>query len=191
MSRIITAEFIEAEARAGRHHITVPAGGPVVTPAAWSKARELGVTIDRIGAGPQPPPAVRAPSPPGTCTRTEDVSGVRVVHGQSVQLGRFDGAGPERHVGLVDVVTGRDGSPMTAGFMAWSRDDSFPWKLDYDEIDYVLDGVLQVTIGGHVVEARAGDVVYIPKGSDILFGTPHHVRVFYVTYPADWSGPAK
>jgi ethanolamine utilization protein EutQ len=107
-----------------------------------------------------------------------------------VQLGRFAGAGTDRNVGLLDVVTGRDGSPMTAGIMSWGRDDSFPWTLDYDEVDLVLDGVLQISIDGRVLEGRAGDVFYIPKGSRIVFGTPHRTRVFYVTYPADWSAPA-
>ena len=74
--------------------------------------------------------------------------------------------------------------------MSWGRDDSFPWKLDYDEIDLVLEGVLQISIDGRMLEGKAGDVFYIPKGSSITFGTPSRVRVFYVTYPADWSGAA-
>jgi ethanolamine utilization protein EutQ len=114
-----------------------------------------------------------------------------VVKGGSVQLGQFTGAGPDKHVGLTDVVTGKDRSPMTAGFMSWARIDSFPWTLDYDEIDYVLEGVLQLTIDGRVLEGRPGDVVYIPKGSKVVFGTPSRTKIFYVTYPADWAGAAK
>jgi ethanolamine utilization protein EutQ len=82
------------------------------------------------------------------------------------------------------------GSPMAAGVMSWGRDDSFPWKLDYDEIDYVLEGELHVTIDGRVLVAKVGDVVSIPKGSRIVFGTPSRVKVFYVTYPADWAAAA-
>jgi ethanolamine utilization protein EutQ len=110
-----------------------------------------------------------------------------VVRGESVKLTRFPGAGPDRNVNLADVVTGRDGSPMTAGFMSWGKEDSFPWTLDYDEVDLVLEGVLQITIDGRMLEGRAGDVFYIPKGSKILFGTPWRTKVFYVTYPADWA----
>ncbi len=72
--------------------------------------------------------------------------------------------------------------------MAWGREDSFPWSLDYDEIDLVLEGVLHIEMDGRTVEARVGDVVYIPKGSRIVFGTPHRTRVFYVTHPANWAG---
>ena len=113
------------------------------------------------------------------------------MRGSSVRLGRFAAAGPGREVRLADVVTGKDASPMTAGFMSWGRADSFPWKLDYDEIDYVLEGVLHIRLGERVVEGRAGDVLYIPKGSEIVFATPSRVRVFYVTYPADWAPPAR
>ena len=35
---------------------------------------------------------------------------------------------------------------------------------------------------------KAGDVLYIPKGSAIEFGTTSKVRFFYVTYPANWQG---
>ena len=76
---------------------------------------------------------------------------------------------------------------MTAGIMSWQRKDSFAWALDYDEVDLVLEGVLQISVGGQVLEGRAGDVFYLPKGSRIVFGTPSRVRVFYVTYPANWA----
>lgn len=183
MTRLITAELVIAEHKRGAQTIAAPRGHVIVTPAAWSKAQDLGITIDQSGAGP-----VLAEADPGSAARSVDPSGVVVVRGDSVRLGRFTGAGPERDVRLTDVITGADRSPMTAGIMAWSRDDSFPWKLDYDEIDYVLEGVLRLTIDGRVVEGRAGDILYIPKGSSVIFGTPSHTRVFYVTYPANWAG---
>lgn len=179
MKRLITAEEVEAAHAAGARRLAAGRGEAIVTPAAWSRARELGVTIDRDGGSG----ATAAPS-----ERAADPSGVVLVRGRSVELGRFADAGPDRNVGLADVVTGKDRSPMTAGFMAWSRADAFPWTLTYDEIDYVLEGVLQITVEGRVIEGRPGDVLFIPKGSRIVFGTPSRVRIFYVTYPADWAG---
>jgi ethanolamine utilization protein EutQ len=173
--RLITAEVVAEEYERGQRRIAAPRGGVVVTPGAWTKARELGVTIEQ-GLGES------------SCDRMVDKSGAVVVRGSSVALGRFEAAGPTRNVGLADVVTGKDGAPMTAGFMSWNREDSFPWKLDYDEIDYVLEGVLHVGIDGRTLQAKAGDVLYLPRGSQVVFGTPNRVRVFYVTYPADWAG---
>ncbi len=64
--------------------------------------------------------------------------GIKVIDGSSVKFGRFDGAQPHC-VGLTDLVTGDDGSSMTAGFMQWEN-AFFPWTLNYDEIDMVLEG---------------------------------------------------
>jgi len=172
MKRVITGETVAKEKKAGRTRIPAPRGQAVITPSAWAKARELGVSLDR--AAPADESAVREKSararPPkagggaalerpreeaGTCARVVDASGLVVVRGKSVRLGRFAGAGEERDVRLTDVVTGRDRSPMTAGFMSWRRDDSFPWTLDYDEVDHVLDGVLQITIDGRPTRLAA------------------------------------
>ena len=35
--------------------------------------------------------------------------------------------------------------------------------------------------------AKAGDVMFIPKGSSIEFGTPSTVRFLYVAWPANWQ----
>ncbi len=68
--------------------------------------------------------------------------GIKVIDGSSVKFGRFDGAQPHC-VGLTDPVTDRDGSSMAAGFMQWEN-AFFPWTLNYDEIDMVLEGELHV-----------------------------------------------
>lgn len=113
--------------------------------------------------------------------------GIKHVSADSVSFGRFEGAGADCQVGLTDVLTGEDGSPMAAGYMAW-RNCFFPWTLNYDEVDVVLEGELHIRSEGQTVVGRAGDVIFIPKGSVIEFGTPSHTRFLYVTYPADWQG---
>lgn len=111
--------------------------------------------------------------------------GVKVIDGSSVRFGRFDGAQPHC-VGLTDLVTEKDGSSMAAGFMQWDN-AFFPWTLNYDEIDMVLDGELHVRHEGETMIAKAGDVMFIPKGSSIEFGTPSTVRFLYVAWPANWQ----
>ncbi|STT03896.1 ethanolamine utilization protein EutQ [Klebsiella michiganensis] len=111
--------------------------------------------------------------------------GVKVIDGSSVKFGRFDGAEPHR-VGLTDLVTEQDGSSMAAGFMQWEN-AFFPWTLNYDEVDMVLEGELHVRHEGETMVAKAGDVMFIPKGSSIEFGTPSTVRFLYVAWPANWQ----
>lgn len=111
--------------------------------------------------------------------------GVKVIDGSSVKFGRFDGAQPHC-VGLTDLVTDKDGSSMAAGFMQWDN-AFFPWTLNYDEIDMILEGELHVRHEGETMIARAGDVMFIPKGSSIEFGTPSTVKFLYVAWPANWQ----
>ena len=111
--------------------------------------------------------------------------GIKVIDGSSVKFGRFDGAQPHC-VGLTDLVTDQDGSSMAAGFMQWEN-AFFPWTLNYDEIDMILEGELHVRHEGETMIAKAGDVMFIPKGSSIEFGTPSTVKFLYVAWPANWQ----
>lgn len=111
--------------------------------------------------------------------------GIKVVDSSSVKFGSFDGAAPHR-VGIADLITAQDNSSMAAGFMQWEN-AFFPWTLNYDEVDLVLDGELHVRHEGETMIAKAGDLMFIPKGSAIEFGTPTTVRFLYVAWPANWQ----
>lgn len=111
---------------------------------------------------------------------------IKCVHAQDVRMGLFDGAGPGQQVGIADLITAADGSSMAAGFMQWEN-AFFPWTLNYDEVDLVMEGELHIRCNQETTIAKAGDVIFIPKGSSIEFGTPTHVRFLYVAYPANWQ----
>ena len=81
-------------------------------------------------------------------------------------------------------------SPRLGAGLMEMTDSDFAWHLSYDEIDYVIEGQLDIHFADHVVSARAGEVILIPKGSDIRFACKGHVRFLYVTYPADWQNGA-
>jgi ethanolamine utilization protein EutQ len=185
VKRLITEQDVLNAHAAGKRALACD--DAIVTPSAYTAARELGVAI---GSSSKPATNViekpHRVADPGEAKRDVDKSGITVVRGKSVRLGEFAAA---PGVALTDLVTSKDGAPMAAGIMSWSREDSFAWHLTYDEIDYVLEGVLAIEIDGRTVEGRPGDVVYIPKGSKIVFGTPSRVKLFYVTYPADWDAP--
>jgi len=113
---------------------------------------------------------------------------LKVVHGAGLRLEPFgEGlATPGTNVRLQDGITERDGSSMAAGYMSLERGE-FPWTLNYDEIDVVLEGELVIRRGNEVVRGGPGDVIFIPKGSSIIFSTPSTVRFAYIAFPANWK----
>jgi ethanolamine utilization protein EutQ len=154
-----------------------------ITAEALDVARRLGVQIRRAGDRPE------GQSLPPLLTKHAH-RGAPIIHvkADSVRLQPFavDVGRPEMNIQLADVITGARGSPMAAGFMTWGK-GAFPWTLNYDEIDFVLEGQLEIRKGSQVVLANPGDVIHIPRGSDIFFGSPSFAKVFYVTFPADWE----
>ena len=169
MKKLITANDIrEAHAR-GEQAMSVVLRASIITPEAREVADLLGFTITECDES----------------TSVTGKGGIKVIDGSSVKSGRFDGAQPHC-VGLTDLVTGDDGSSMAAGFMQWEN-AFFPWTLNYDEIDMVLEGELHVRHEGETMIAKAGDVMFIPKGSSIEFGTTSSVKFLYVAWPANWQ----
>ncbi len=107
------------------------------------------------------------------------------VKGSAVKLEPFDQAPPGQKILLKDVVTSREGN-LAAGFMSFDHSE-LPWHLTYDEVDYVVEGVFTLQANGRTYTCQAGDVLYIPKDTHVVFGSPSQTRVFYVTYPANWA----
>ena len=113
---------------------------------------------------------------------------LKVVHMANVQVEPFlEGrTTPGTHVWLKDVVVTQDRSPMGAGYMSLDKGE-MQWTLTYDEIDIVLEGELVITRGSEQVRGKTGDVIYIPKGSSITFGTSSWTRFVYVVFPVNWN----
>ena len=201
---VITAAEIQQAAASGQ--LVVPAGA-IVTPLACDLARDLGV---QIVTGGQPAPA-SVPAG-GTVPAADDELSARVraivagllaaggagvpaavqkrpVRHASIREARltpfpYPGPPPEMSVNTVDVVTADDGSPVAAGYMTLTK-GSFPWTLTYDEVQIVLGG----EAGGQI--GYPGDVLYVPRGSSITFGTPSWAKFVYVTFPANWEDQIK
>lgn len=93
---------------------------------------------------------------------------------------------PNQQVFTRDLLTLEESPRLGAGLMEM-RESDFPWHLDYDEIDYVIDGHLTIATERGIAEAGPGQMIFIPKGSDIRFQAKNYARFLYVTYPADWQ----
>lgn len=99
---------------------------------------------------------------------------------------RLDTGRPGDQVWTRDLYTLDESPRLGAGIMEM-QDTTFPWTLDYDEMDYVISGRLEILIQGDRIAAGPGEVLYLPKGSQIQFSVSGHARFLYFVYPADWQ----
>jgi ethanolamine utilization protein EutQ len=115
-----------------------------------------------------------------------DPSGVIGFDPRRLDLDPFPFPTDASGVTLKDLFTVEESPRLGAGIMELDH-TSMDWTLTYDEIDYVIEGTLEIVIDGRKVKAEAGEIVYIPKGTSIAFSTPDKARFLYVVYPANWA----
>lgn len=174
----------------------------VLTPSAKDLAKELGITIckgreeigrQNLAAGSSTEVGIQSEDLKKAVRKLLDevlkpaCENPKATHvkGETVVVQPFLEAPPGQTIGLVDVIDSRVGN-LASGFMTFDH-AQLPWFLNYDEVDYVIEGEFVLKVSGQVFRAKQGDVVYIPKGSQVVFSSPSFCKVFYCTYPANWA----
>lgn len=216
MKQLITALDIKNLLSSGKKVLYLEPG-TIVTPSAKDACKESGITIEFgtapaeaccptaacpaetlpvISPGPITPEMisqivcqVMANMPgltPSLMTKEVDPSGIALIKGKSVFCESFNTGNPNDKVGLTEIMTRKESPNMTTGFMTMDH-SAFDWHLMYEEIDYVVEGTLDIIINGKTYRGQAGDVLYIPRDTKITFSTPDSCRFFFVTYPANWD----
>ena len=102
---------------------------------------------------------------------------------------RMDTGNPRDRVWTRDLFTLKESPRLGCGLMVM-EETTFPWTLNYDEIDYVIEGELSILMDGKCVTAGPGEIILIPKGSSIQFSVPGKARFLYFVYPANWQEQA-
>lgn len=115
-----------------------------------------------------------------------DSSGIISIKTSTVKPERFDTGSEKDKVFIKDVITLGESPRLGCGIMEM-EETSWAWTLKYDEIDYVIDGILEIDINGRKIIGNKGDIILIPKNSSINFTVPNFARFMYVTYPANWA----
>jgi ethanolamine utilization protein EutQ len=121
-----------------------------------------------------------------TPIKTISKSGVASIRVNELKLEKFDTGKPGDKVFLKDAVTLEESPRLGFGMMEMDE-STFDWTLKYDEVDYIIEGTLEILIDGEKIVGNAGDVVFIPKNSTIQFSVPKYAKFLYVTYPANWA----
>ncbi|MCC0640873.1 DUF861 domain-containing protein [Clostridioides sp. ES-S-0123-01] len=121
--------------------------------------------------------------------RHKDISGITSIKLPRVKVdesNRLDTGNPNDIVYTKDLFTLEESPRLGCGIMEM-KETTFDWTLNYDEVDYIIEGTLDILIDGRKITASEGELILIPKGSSIKFSVPNYARFIYVTYPADWE----
>jgi len=94
----------------------------------------------------------------------------------------------ERGSFLSEYVDGRDSEHFAAGVASF-RDADIPFRIWYDEVISCLstENGLDIVIDGTVHTLVAGDVLWIPKDTDLVYRSVGTSVFFYAVSPADWK----
>ena len=122
-------------------------------------------------------------------TKQVDPSGIMSIKLPEIDVtadDRLDTGNPADIVYTKDLFSLEESPRLGCGLMVM-KDTTFDWTLEYDEIDYIISGQLDILIDGRKISATAGEIILIPKSSKIQFSVTGDARFVYVTYPADWQ----
>ena len=114
------------------------------------------------------------------------VQAVKVPALTVTEAHRMNTGNPGDKVYTRDLFTLEQSPRLGVGIMEMT-DTTFPWTLNYDEMDYVIEGRLDILCNGQKVSAGPGELIHIPKGSEIQFSVTGHARFLYFVYPANWQ----
>ena len=120
------------------------------------------------------------------CGRGHGVRSVAVPAIQVTERDRLDTGRSGDRVWTKDLFSLEEAPRLGCGLMVM-EETTFPWKLTYDEMDYVIEGRLDILAGGETISAGPGEVIHIPKGSEIQFSVRDRARFLYFVYPAAWQ----
>ena len=118
---------------------------------------------------------------PYTCERA---NGYKLVRGSGIKFEILELENPDDNgkVQYQELIGADVDSAMNAGFMTVDH-CTFPWDVEPQEIYYVVEGNMIVTVEGVPHTAYPGDCLFIQKGSKVTFSSGNtRAKVFYCTY---------
>ncbi len=104
---------------------------------------------------------------------------------QSDDIAYIHRGGPPGHSEVGRAVSTDISSTMGAGVATFDQ-CSIAWTVLYDEVVYVIDGLFRLVSDGEVIEAKAGDIIWISEGTELKY-EGDNAKVFYAVYPGNWK----
>lgn len=114
-------------------------------------------------------------------TNIQAREGVRLFTPNDVQTW-YQPAG--RRIFLGDVLDEKNSDTMGVGFARYASGQSNEWVVTYDEALIVTKGRYSVTAeDGAKTIAKVGEIIYLTKGTKVVYSAEEETEVVYVTYP--------
>lgn len=114
----------------------------------------------------------------------ENANGFKLVRGGGIKMEVLELENPADNgkVQYQELIGADVDSAMNAGFMTVDQ-CTFNWDVEPQEIYYVVEGNMTVTVDGVPHTAYPGDCLFIQKGSKVVFSSGNtRCKVFYCTY---------
>lgn len=114
----------------------------------------------------------------------EHANGFKLVRGGGIKMEVLELENPADNgkVQYQELIGADVDSAMNAGFMTVDQ-CTFNWDVEPQEIYYVVEGNMSVTVDGVPHTAYPGDCLFIQKGSKVVFSSGNtKAKVFYCTY---------
>ena len=114
----------------------------------------------------------------------ENANGFKLVRGGGIKMDVLELENPADNgkVQYQELIGADVDSAMNAGFMTVDQ-CTFNWDVEPQEIYYVVEGNMTVTVDGVPHTAYPGDCLFIQKGSKVVFSSGNtKAKVFYCTY---------
>ncbi|MEX0808402.1 MAG: AraC family ligand binding domain-containing protein [Dongiaceae bacterium] len=75
-------------------------------------------------------------------------------------------------------------SPTIGAGIGIFEDCAVEWTVTYDEVLFIHDGNFRLRVGDVVYHAGAGDTLWIPAGTALVYEADARVTFFYAVFPA-------
>ena len=89
----------------------------------------------------------------------------------------------EAQIYIGDVLDEARSTSMGVGYARYAHGESNAWTVSYDEALIILGGTFTVEFGKDAVTAGPGELIWLEKGTSVVYRTDTEVTLVYVTYP--------
>jgi len=166
--------------------------GTIITPAAKDEAKQRGIVFRTgvpSGPGPNQPQAQEQ-----NCLDPKLVE--RIVQEVLAALPEFRPRQQSKEIdpsGLVlvrkdcsnggqvgEILSSSESPSLSSGFITLEG-ESLKKNSACDEVNFLLEGSLNLLVNGRNYQVKAGDVFYIPKDTSLVLSAQQRARFFFVT----------